>query len=56
MIWEELEKRLNHYLYENLDHTIWGKFEHGDRRLNLHGIIYLCKKCYEEGKRNVDSL
>jgi hypothetical protein len=58
MTWEELEKRLCYYLYEKSDHTIWGKFSNGDKILNLHGVIHLCKNCFEvnDGKGNMDTL
>ena len=47
MTWDELEKRLKFYLYQNFDGTIWGRFEKRNKRLSLDNIIYLCKKCYE---------
>lgn len=57
MTWEEIE-RLYYYLYEKPNHTIWGEFPNKDKILNLHRLIYLCKKCFEanDGKRNMDTL
>lgn len=58
MTWNELKKNLQYYLYEQ-NYQILGRFSNRDKRLDLHSIIYLCKKCYEAGlnygKRNLDS-
>jgi len=51
MTWEEIESKLNLFIYEKSDHTIWMKtVGNRDKLLDLHGLIYLCKLCYEENK------
>ena len=50
MTWEEIENKLNYFIYEKPDHTIWMKTVGRDKLLGLHELIYLCKLCYEENK------